>query len=191
MFEKINEYPVLQKKGKTGFPKKLLFSLAKFFLIAIGVFTLLIASAGNSYACMKVCWSDGSCTEMEGDCSTVCAGSNGFPTCENTSKFNLETDYILAIDGQAWVVQGGALTPIASNNLAAFVLKMNVKYPVGKRETEEAKKEIEKGFSKFFQKKDNGQVSSSRLKTISKESGLRILDKAPSVIVPDKEPSKK
>ena len=130
----------------------------------------------------------GECHEFEGDCSTVCCECS----CTNTSmKFNLETDYILAIDGQAWIVQGGALTPIASNNLAAFVLKMNAKYPVGKRETEEAKKEIERGFSKFFNKKDNGQVSSSRLKKISKESGLRILDKAPSVGIPDKDPTKK
>lgn len=150
-------------------------------LSALVLFALIGFTAENSYAC-KVCWSDGSCNYITGSCSNVCAGSNGFPTCTNVAAemYRPATDYILFINGQATVITGDVKIPVASDKLDNLIKELQSKYPAGKREGKEVQIEIQAEYDKFFKNSDDGKVSKSRVELIAKETGLRILDNAPT-----------
>jgi len=139
---------------------------------------ILTVSVPTVEACMIVCFnSSGDCYELEGDCSTVCCNCS----CTNTSAFNPATDYMYTEGRKTWIVASGKKTQVATDNLATFIKEMNKKYPVGKRESIEAKKAIAAEFESFFKKPDTSSVSKARLAQLSKETGIRFRTNPPIV----------
>ena len=135
--------------------------------------SILVLPFANASACMMVCFNScgGCCYEMEGDCSTVCCECS----CTNTSVF-MPNDNIVYSNNQAHLVVGGKDIPVASDHLAAFIASMNTKYPKAVRNQAEVKEKIEKEFSAFLKKPDDHKVSLKRIKQISKETGLKIVN---------------
>ncbi len=134
---------------------------------------LLVLPQTKALACMNVCFSGGECYEMEGDCSTVCAGENGFPTCSPAIAFNPNTGHIFTnAVGAAWILDGDIKIAIASDALVDFLKEMKEKYGT-KIKDAKIQAKINAEFAKF-KKTDNKIVSKERLAIISKESGLKI-----------------
>lgn len=151
-------------------------------IIALLLFAFIGLSATNSYA-IRICFSDGSCYESNGSCSDVHPGTNGYPTCSDAvSMFHPASDYILSRNGQAWVVTENEKIPVCSDKLDNLFKEISSKYPVGKILGEKELLEIQAEYDNFFKKSDDGKVSNNRLQALSRETGLRILDKEPNLL---------
>lgn len=137
---------------------------------------IFISICNASMACCIVTFSDGSKYEMEGDCSTVCYGNNGYPKCQPSTRNILDPKkyYILVnVNGEAWAVKGDQKTPIASDGLMQLQKKLIKAYGNNTKDKETLKK-IDKEYDEY-KKIDNHKVSKERIELFSKESGLKIV----------------
>jgi len=149
-------------------------------LSALVLFAVIGLTATDSYAFYKACWHGGHCRWHMGSCKNQ--NYSGTPwSCSDLliAITNPTIDYILKKpNGQASIVLGNDVTPIASDKLENFCTEMDTKYPIGKREDKTVQQKIEAEFENFF-KSDDGKLSDANLQKWSKETVLQILDKAP------------
>src|ERR1044072_6832788 len=140
------------------------------------IVTVLLGTCINASASIWVCWNGDPCFETEGSCDGWCSGSSGQPTCSDCGAlfFNPHTDYILALNGEAWVVHNGTETRIASDDFVELQKELFAKY--GKHPDKKAQMAVSAAYERFL-KIDNHKVSKSRLEINSRETGLKIRTK--------------
>lgn len=152
-------------------------------VLPIAMLCLLQTNASACYYCWSI-WGGWVCNYISGDCvSNGWGGGWSSAHCIDLAlnMINPNADYILtASNGTAWIIVGGKKTEIASDAFVAFYKSMNEKYSkLNFKEDKELQKQIDSEYVKFF-KTDDHKVSSRLLEQVSKETGLRILDKEPT-----------
>jgi hypothetical protein len=149
--------------------------------VAIALFAsgFLTPSPANALA-MLCNTTTGECIVFDGACNG--GGSTIWIVCFTLGPiaFTPASDHILARDGQAWLVQGAEQTVIASDALHASMTRMRARYPEREAEEPGTRREADQAWDEFlrsiFGRSDRGAVSASRLLTLERETGLRIVE---------------
>ncbi len=151
-------------------------------LTVLGLVIVMCFSVQSASACRIICFS-GNCYEFEGSCPASCDNCQ----CYDVLAMNNPppTDLIVALNGYAQTYRGGKINDIAGDKLAAFVMKMERKYPQGKDINLKNQKQRAVEYDAFFKKynKKTDTIGKSRLALIARESKLKVVAKLPVAVM--------
>ena len=152
-------------------------TIKHYFVLGLILFTSFGISR-SAVACCQVCFG-AKCWQVEGNCSDCPppAPATCMDYADEIVRPGGTEAYILSVNGMAWIVKNNVKTPIGSDKMAAFMTNMKLKHPKPKSTELE---EISLAWSNFFKTYRDGPVSAARLARIQNETHLRVLSKPPT-----------